>query len=64
MLTECVTWCPQASGTSDKDSNNCVIKHGKLPNRKQQIVLNGVSSDLKKLRTGVPKGSVFGPLLF
>ncbi len=34
-----------------------------LSNRKQRVVLNGVSSDLKELRAGVPQGSVLGPLL-
>ncbi len=35
-----------------------------MSNRKQQVVLNGVSSDLKELRAGIPQGSVIGTLLF
>ncbi len=33
-------------------------------NKKQRVVLNGVSSDLKELTAGFPQGSVLGPLLF
>ena len=35
-----------------------------LCNRKQRVVLNGQTSDLWKMNSGVPQGSVFGPLLF
>ena len=35
-----------------------------LLNRKQRVVLNGFQSDYSIIQSGVPKGSVFGPLLF
>ena len=35
-----------------------------LTNRQQYVELNGISSDLKPLFTGVPQGSILGPLLF
>ena len=35
-----------------------------LTGRSQKVVINGISSSLKNLQTGVPQGSILGPLLF
>ena len=35
-----------------------------LHNRKQRLVLNGFHSDYSIIESGVPRGSVLGPLLF
>ena len=35
-----------------------------LNNRKQRVVLNGSSADFSPIGSGVPQGSLIGPLLF
>ena len=35
-----------------------------LNNRNQRVVLNGSSSEFSSIESGVPQGSILGPLLF
>ena len=46
--------------------SGCLIKlsGNYLHNRKQRVVLNGFYSDYSIIESGVPQGSVLGPLLF
>ena len=53
--------------TKCKHSGIRGIAHGGiknyLENRKQYIVYKNASSDLNTVKCGVPRGSIFGPLL-
>ena len=35
-----------------------------LQNRTQQVLVNGVKTDTSEITSGIPQGSVIGPILF
>ena len=46
----------------DEHATNLIENH--LSERSQRIVLNGIEPDWINLKTGVPQGTIIGPLLF
>ena len=49
---------------NDVSDNMLKLFQNYLSNRKQRVVLNGSCSDYSSIESGVPQGSVLGPLLF
>ena len=51
-------------GKAGVGENTCGLMRNYLTGRKQMTKLDGVTSELKPISTGVPQGSTLGPLLF
>ena len=61
-----LTRCGVASKLAQNGISGNLLKlfQNYLNNRKQRVVLNGSFYEYSKIRSGVPHGSIFGPLLF
>ena len=44
--------------------NFLILMEDYISNREQRVALNGIFSECGKINSGVPQGSVLGPLLF
>ena len=51
-------------GTRDWFSSLLMLFQNYLNNRKQRVVLNGAFSEYSSIESGIPQGSILGPLLF